>query len=135
MDDIHPCFQPSRYPSDGESDSDTRLTPTVSLDSDPSEPSYPSYHMASDPSEPSHPSVIHLTSYLSSSSTAPHHAPPLFVVVGSFVPAPCPMDVSVLEEEDVAMTLPVVSEMVTSRSTVDLDSAYGVEHEDSPFLL
>ena len=32
--------------------------------------------MESDPSEPSRPSVIRLTSYLSSSSTAPHHAPP-----------------------------------------------------------
>ena len=47
-----------------------------------------------------------------------HH--PRFVVVG------------VLEEEDVAMTLPVASGMVTSCSTVDLVRACGTEHEDSP---
>ena len=52
LDDIRPYFQPPRYLTDGESDSDTRLTPTVSLDFDSSEPSYPSYHVESDPSEP-----------------------------------------------------------------------------------
>ena len=76
LDDICPYFQPPRHPTDGESDLDTRLTPTVSLDSDPLEPSYPSYHVESDPSEPSCPSVIRLTSNLSSSSAVPHHAPP-----------------------------------------------------------
>ena len=40
-----------------------------------------------------------------------------------------------LEEEDVAMTLPVVLGMVTSCLMVDLDSACEVEHEDSPFWL
>ena len=77
LDDIHPYFQPSRYPTDNETDSDTHLTPTVSLDSDPSEPSYPSYHVETDLSEPSYPSVIHLTSNSSSSSAAPLHTPPL----------------------------------------------------------
>ena len=55
------------------------------------------------------------------------------MVVGSFVPASCHVDVGVLEEEDKVMTLLVVSRMVTSRSMVDLDSAYGAEHEDTPF--
>ena len=77
LDDICPYFQPLRYPTDRESDSDTRLMPTVSVDSDPSEPSYSSYHMESDPFEPFRPSVIRLTSDSSSSSAAPHHAPPL----------------------------------------------------------
>ena len=76
MDDIRPYFQPPRYSTDGDSDSNTHLTPIVSLDSDPSEPSYPSYHVETDPSKPSYPSVIRLTSYSSSSSAAPHHAPP-----------------------------------------------------------
>ena len=75
-DDICPYFQSSRYPSDEEFNSDTRLTPTVSLDSDPSEPSYLSYHVETNPSEPSYPSVIRLTSDSSSSSAASHHVPP-----------------------------------------------------------
>ena len=53
------------------------MTLTVSLDFDPSEPSYPSYHVESDPSEFSYPSVIRLTSDSSSSSTVSHHMPPL----------------------------------------------------------
>ena len=76
LDDIRLYFPPPRYPTDGELDSDTRLTPTVSLDSNPSEPSYPSCHMETDPSEPSYPSVIHLTSDSSSSSAASRHVPP-----------------------------------------------------------
>ena len=62
LDDIRPYFQPPRYPTDDETDSDTRLTPTISLDSDPSEPSYPSYHVETDPSEPSYSSMIRFTS-------------------------------------------------------------------------
>ena len=77
MDDIRPYFQPPRYPTDGDSDSDTRLTPTVSLDSDPSEPSYLSYHVETDSSELSYLSVIRLTSDSSSSSATPRHTPPL----------------------------------------------------------
>ena len=76
LDDIHPYFQLPRYPTDEVSDSDTRLTSIVSLDSDPSKPSYPSYHVESDPSKPSCPSVIRLTFNSSSSSIAPRHAPP-----------------------------------------------------------
>ena len=76
LDDICPYFLPPRYPTDGESDSDTRLTPTVSLDSNPLEPSYSSYHVESDPSEPSYPLVIRLTSDSSSSSAVPCHTPP-----------------------------------------------------------
>ena len=55
------------------------------------------------------------------------------MVVGSFVPTLCPVDVCVLEEEDVAMMLPVVLGMSTSRLMVDLDSACGAEHENSTF--
>ena len=36
LDDIYPYFQLPRYPTDRESDSDTCLMSTVSLDSDPS---------------------------------------------------------------------------------------------------
>ena len=76
MDDIRPYFQPPRYPIDGDSYSNTHLTTIVSLDSDPSEPSYLSYHVETDPSEPFCPSVIHLTSDSSSSSAMPHHVHP-----------------------------------------------------------
>ena len=76
MDDIRPYFQPLRYSIDGDFDSDTHLTLTVSLDSDPLEPSYPSYHVETDPSKPSHPFVIRLTSDSSSSSVASHHSSP-----------------------------------------------------------
>ena len=76
LDDIRPYFLPPRYPTDGELDSDTRLTPTVSLDFDPSESSYPSYHVESDPSELSYSSVIRLTSDSSSSSVTSLHMPP-----------------------------------------------------------
>ena len=53
LDDIRPYFQPPRYPTKGESDSDTCLTPTISLDSNPSKPSYLSYHVQTDLSKPS----------------------------------------------------------------------------------
>ena len=55
------------------------------------------------------------------------------MVVGSFVPALCLVDVAVLKEEVVAITLSVVSRMVTSRLMVDLDGTCGAEHEDSSF--
>ena len=70
LDDIRPYFPLSRYPTNVELNSNTRMTPTAFLDSDPSEPSYPSYHVEIDPSEPSHPSVIRLTSDSSCSSVA-----------------------------------------------------------------
>ena len=60
---------------------------------------------------------------------------PRSMVVGTFVLALCPVDMGVLEEEDVVTMLLVVSAMVTSRLTVDLDSACRAEHEDSPFWL
>ena len=72
-----PILLAVEVPHDGKSDSDTHLTPSISLYSDPSEPSYTSYHVESDPSEPSRPSVIRLTSDLSSSSAASRHMPPL----------------------------------------------------------
>ena len=42
LDDVHPSFHPLMYPIDGESDSETRLTPTCFVESDPSKLSYPS---------------------------------------------------------------------------------------------
>ena len=135
LDDIHPYFLPPRYLTDGESDFDTRLTLMVSLDFDPSEPSYLSYHVESDPSEPSHPSVICLTSDSSSSSVAPHHVLPGFVVKDSSAPVLYPMDVGMAEEEDMVMMLPVVLGVVTPLSMVDKDSACGAKHEDNPFWL
>ena len=76
MDDVRPPFHPLRYRTDGDFDSDTRLTPTVSVDSDPSELSYLSYHVETDLSEPSFPSMIRLSSDSSSSSAAPRYTPP-----------------------------------------------------------
>ena len=75
MDDIHPYFAPPRYPTDDESDSDTRLTPTASVESNPSKPSYSSYRVGTDPFEPSFPSVIRLSSDSASSLAAPRHTP------------------------------------------------------------
>ena len=60
---------------------------------------------------------------------------PRFVAVDSFVLAPCPVDMGVLEEEDVVMLLPVVSRMVSSRPMSDAVIACEAEHEDSPFYL
>ena len=77
MDVIRPYFQQPRYLTDDETDSDTRLTSTVSMDSDPLEPSYSSYHVGTDPSEPSYPSVIRLTFDSSYSSATPNYTPPL----------------------------------------------------------
>ena len=72
-----PTFQPLSYPTNGESDSDTRLMATISVGYDPSEPSYLSYHVEPDPSEPSHPSVIRLTSDSSPSFATSRQVPPL----------------------------------------------------------
>ena len=69
LDDICLYFPPPGYPIDGESDFDTWLTPTVSLDSNPSKSSYPTYFVGSYRSEPSEPFVICMSSY--SSSTTP----------------------------------------------------------------
>ena len=109
--------------------------PTISLDSNPSKPSYLSYHVESDPSEPSHPSVIHLTSDLSSSFAVSRHVPPRFVVVGSFIPTPCPVDVGVLEEKDVVISHLGVLGMVSSHHMSDAMIVCRVEHEDSPFFV
>ena len=77
LDDIRPYFQPPRYPTDDETNSDTLLTPTISVDSDPLEPSYPNHHVETNPFKPSYSSVIRLTPDLSSSSATPRHTPPL----------------------------------------------------------
>ena len=74
-----PILPTAEVPTDGESDSDTHLTPIVSLDSNPSRPS-----------------VIRRNSDSSSSSAAFRHVPPRFVVMGSFIPTLCFMDVVVL---------------------------------------
>ena len=50
LDDIRPYFVPPRYPTVDESYSNTRLTPTASVESDPSELSYPIYCVETDPS-------------------------------------------------------------------------------------
>ena len=76
MDDIRPYFVLPRYPTDDESDSDTHLTLTASVESGPSEPSYPSYHVETDPSEPSFLSMIRLSSDSASSSATPYCTPP-----------------------------------------------------------
>ena len=58
LDDVRPPFHPPRYPTNGDSDSDTQLTSTASVESDPSESSYLTYSMGSYRSEPSQPSAI-----------------------------------------------------------------------------
>ena len=76
MDDVHPPFHPLRYSTDGDSDSDTQLTSTVSIEMDPLESSYPTYSVGSYRSEPSQPSVICL-SFDSSTSSASLASPPV----------------------------------------------------------
>ena len=61
LDDAIPPFHPLMYPTYGESDSDTRLTATYSMEADASEPLYLS--------------IIHLT--LDSSFFTASQAPPL----------------------------------------------------------
>ena len=41
LNDVWPPFHPPMYPTDGEFDSNTRLTPTNLVESDPSELMYP----------------------------------------------------------------------------------------------
>ena len=134
LDDIRPYFLPLTYLTDGEFDSDTRLMPTISLDSDPLEPSYLSYHVESDPSKPSHPSVIGLTSNLSSFSTVPYNAPPPVCGRGFIRTRTMPADVSMLEEEDVVMLLPVGSGMDSFRPMGDVVITCEAK-QDSPFCL
>ena len=98
LDDIRPYFPPSRNPADDEIDSDTHLTSTTSVESDPFESSYPTYHVEMVPSKPSFSSVIHLSSDSSSSSSAPCHNRPQFVVAGSFVPVLCLVGVAMHEK-------------------------------------
>ena len=76
LDDIRLPFHSQRYPTDRESDFDTRMTPTYSVESNPSEPSYLTYSVGSYHSESSHPSMIHLSSY-SFASLAASTAPPV----------------------------------------------------------
>ena len=44
LDDICPPFRLLRYPTDGEFNSNTRLTPTYFVESDPSKLTYPTYY-------------------------------------------------------------------------------------------
>ena len=135
LDDIRPYFSPPRYPTTEESNLDTHLTPTISLDFDPSEPSYLSYHVKTDPSEPSCPSVIRMTSNSSSSSAASRHVPPPVCGRGFIrthaVPRGCGRargggcgDVT-LEGFGNGFLLPDEWRVI----------AWGAEHEDSPFLV
>ena len=75
MDDFHPLFHPPRYLTNEDSDSNTRLTPIASIETDPSESSYLTYSMGSYHSKPSQPLVIRLSSDSSASSASP--SPPL----------------------------------------------------------
>ena len=68
LDDVRLPFHPSRYLTDGDFDSDTRLMSTISIESDPSKSSYPTYSMGFYHLEPSQPSVIRLSSDSSTSS-------------------------------------------------------------------
>ena len=125
MDDIRPPFHPSRYPTDSESDSDTQLTPTYSVESDPSESTYLTYSIGSYRLEPSQPSMICLSSSSFASSTS--LAPPSVHSCGFICTCAVP------EEEDVWMMHLVVSGMDTFCSMVDLDSACRADNENSPF--
>ena len=133
LDDIRPYFQPPRYPTNDEIDSDTHLTVIISLDFNPSEPSYPSYHVETDQFEPSYPSVICLTSNSSSSSAAPHHTPPPVRGCRFIRASVVPHGMAVLEEEDVVMLLQVDSRAIFSRLMSDVVTTCGAKHEDSPF--
>ena len=77
LDDIHPPFHPPRYLTEGESNSNTCLTLTYLVESDPSESTYLMYSMEPDPSEPSYPSVNCLSSDSSASSAASQAPPPV----------------------------------------------------------
>ena len=71
LDDVHPPFHPPRYPTGGDSNSNTRLTLTISVESNPLESYYPIYYVGSYCSEPSQPSVIQLSLDSSASSASP----------------------------------------------------------------
>ena len=59
LDAVQPPFHPPMYPIDEEIDSDMHLTPTYSIESDPSEPSYPSMIQLMSDSSPSTESWVH----------------------------------------------------------------------------
>ena len=71
LDDKRLPFHLPMYPTNGESDSNTRLTSTYYVESDPSESSYPTYSVGSYHSELSHSSVIRLSLDSSTSSVGP----------------------------------------------------------------
>ena len=95
LNDMCTPFYLTIYYIDGESDSDTCLTPTYFVESDPSKPSYPS--------------VICLTSDSFSSNVG--EAPPRAVDEESFTPKPCFVDIGEPVEEDMEMTHLEVLEM------------------------
>ena len=121
LDDIHPPFHPLRYLTDGESDSDTRLTPIFFVESEPSESTYLTYSVGSYHLDPSQPSIIRLSSDSSASFGDPLY--PQFMVVGSIALALCPASMGMPKEEDVGMMHPVVSRTNTFYLMVDLDRA------------
>ena len=132
LDDIYSPFHPPRYPTDGESNSDSRLTLTYSVEFDPSESTYLTYSVGSYHSKPSQSSLIHLSSDSSASSASPAS---LSVRGCGFIHTRAmPAGIGVPEEEDVRMMHPVVSGMDALHSMVDWDSTCGADHEDSPFL-
>ena len=75
LDNVRPPFHPQRYPTDRESNSDTRLTPMYSMDSNPLKSTYPTNSVEPDPLDLFYPSVIRLSFDSSASSTA-DWAPP-----------------------------------------------------------
>ena len=125
-------FHPSRYPTDGEFDSDTRLTPTYSMESNPSESTYQMYSMQLDPSEPSYPLVIRLSSDSSAFLLLARHHPPS-VGLGSFAPVLYPAGVGMPGVEDMEMMHPMASKTDTFRSTDDWHSTCQAKRKDNPF--
>ena len=118
LDNICPCFHPPRYPTDGEFNSNTRLTPTYAMESNPLEPFYPS--------------MIHLSLDSSSSSSAGQALLPVHghgFIRTCAIPCGCGRAV----EEDVEMMHPVVSGTGEFHSTDDLDSTCRTRCKNSPF--
>ena len=130
LDDVCPPFHPPRYPTDGESDSNTWLTSTVSVEFDPSESSYPTYFVGSYRSEPSQPSVICLSSD-SASSASP--TPPLVCGHGFIRTRAVPRGYERARGGGHGDDAP--SGFGNGYLLLDgwLGCAYGADHKDSPF--
>ena len=120
LDDICPPFHSPRYPTDGESNSDTRLKRTYLVETNPSESSYLTYCVGSYHSKPSQPSVICLSSDSSALSTGP--APSLASGCGRARGGGRGDDA------------PDGFESGNLHSMVDLEGTYWADHENNPFV-